>query len=323
MNDFKPLGLQISESMRAITDQMSIFESPMAAAIRQMQNYANVIPPSLQLSKQLQEQLKFIIPVDFGKVLADALKPYSSFASEFAKTNKLLVDQIKFQIPDIKAPIDSQVLEALRQSSALASLHAVRHSQVGEIRLSEETISRINEISNQVRDGEEISSKAIEAVVQTLARIEDTLNALQSNVKAGEQKLLTIEDIRFLIGLIFTVVFFIIPYAGQKETDKKIEKIEEITQSNSDKLERLIDKLDKVFDLLAKHEKWICSRDTHLRLRPSFKSHIVRKIFQFETVVVENKDSVTHKWIKVKYIDTEDNEVKIGWVSKKYFKKIE
>lgn len=103
MNDFKPLGLQINESLRAITEQMSIFQSPIAEAIRQMQaNYANFIPPSVQLAKQLQEQLKFIVPVDYGKELTNALKPYRNFASEFAKTHKSLIDQIKFQIPEIK-----------------------------------------------------------------------------------------------------------------------------------------------------------------------------------------------------------------------------
>ena len=179
MNDFRPLGIQISESLRAITDQIRPFQSPMMEAVRQMQaHYANFIPPSVQLAKQLQEQLKFIVPIDYGKELAKALKPYNSFADEFAKTHKLLIDQFKFQIPEIKIPIDFQAVEAFRQSSALSALHAVRHSQVGEIRLSGDIISRINEISSQIREGEEINDNAIEAVIQTLNRIEDTLDTL-------------------------------------------------------------------------------------------------------------------------------------------------
>ncbi len=324
MNDFKPLGLQISESLRAYTEQMRLFQSPMIEVARQMQALqASFTSPSVQIAKQLQEQLKSFIPIDYGKELSKALQPYNDFASEFAKTHKSLIDQIKFQFPTTQISIDSQLLEAIRQSSVFSTLHAVRHSQVGEIQLSEDFISRINEITSQVRDGEEINDLSIEAVVQTLNRIEDTLETLQNNLKTPGQKLLTIEDIRFYIGLIFTLVFFIIPYIGQIETDEKIEKIDGLTRNNSDKLEQLNDKLDKIADLLAKHEKWICSRDTHLRLKPSFKSSVVTKIFQFETVIIENTDSVTHKWIKVKFIDTNDNEIKIGWVTKKYFKRIE
>lgn len=81
------------------------------------------------------------------------------------------------------------------------------------------------------------------------------------------------------------------------------------------------DKLDRVADYLVSQEKWLCSRDTYLRQKPSFKSRAIIKILQFETVVSHNPDSINHKWIKINFIDTRDNEVKTGWVSKKYFKK--
>lgn len=323
MNDFKPLGLQISESLRAYTDQMRLFQNPMIEAVRQMKALTtSFTPPSVQLAKQLQKQFKSIVPIDYGIELAKALKPYNDFTSEFAKTQKLFTDQIKFQIPEIKIPIGFQLADALRQSSILAALQAIRHNQVGEIRLSQDIISRINEISSQVRTGEEVNDNAIDGIIQTLNRIEDTLYTLQNNLKTPGQKLLTIEDIRFYIGLIVSLVLFLIPYTDQLETDDKIEKLEEQTINNSDRLEQVNDKLDKILDLLAKQEKWICSRDTHLRLRPRFKSGVVTKILQFETVVIDNPDSVNHKWIKVKFIDTNDNEIRIGWVSKKYFKKI-
>lgn len=324
MNDFKQLGFHINESLKAFSDQMGLFQSPMIEVARQMQaQYANFISPSIQIAKQLQERLKFIVPIDYNKELAKALKPYSNFASEIAKTHKLLIDQFKFQIPEIKIPIVFQLTDSIRQSSIFAALHAVRHGQVGEIQLSEGIISRINEISSQIRDGDEINDSAFEVVIQTLNRIEDTLDTLQSSLKAPEQKLLTIEDIRFYIGLIVSLVLFVIPYLGQLKTDKNIKQLEEGATNNSEKLEQVNDKLDKIFDLLAKQERWICSRDTHLRARPGFKSSVITKIFQFETVIMDDTDSVTRRWIKVKFIDTVGNEIKVGWVAKKYFKKIE
>lgn len=324
MSDFKPLGLQISEGLRVFNDQMRLFQSPMIEAAREMQaKYANFIPPSVQLAKQLQEQLKFIVPIDYGEGLAKALKPYNNLADEIAKTHRLLIGRLKFQIPEIKIPIGFQLADAIRQSSTFVALHAVRHSQVGEIRLSEDIISRISEIGSQVREGDEINDSAVEVVIQTLDRIQDTLDTLQTGLKAPGQKLLTIEDIRFYIGLIVSLVLFVIPYMGQLKTDEKIEQLEQRAENNSDKLRQVNDKLDRIFDLLAKQEKWICSRDTHLRTRPSFKSSVITKIFQLETVIMDNTDSVTHKWIKVKIIDTAGNDIKVGWVARKYFKKIE
>lgn len=133
------------------------------------------------------------------------------FAAELAKNSNLLANQFKFAFPEIRIPVD---LFALQHSSGLLALQAIRHNQSGQVKFTEDIISRINTIGDQARQGEIIDERAIDIIIQTLGRMEETLIALQTNAKSNELKLLTIEDIRFYFNLILSLALFIIPYIG-------------------------------------------------------------------------------------------------------------
>jgi hypothetical protein len=132
---------------------------------------------------------------------------------------------------------------------------------------------------------------------------------------------------KIYIEILFSQILFKIPLAPQHKTHEQLRiikdqqaRIEDRQKRFDEKLEVITEKLENISAEIATHRKRICVHDTYLRSKPYTKSKKLAAIAEFESVILLDNVVKTHKWIEVKYIDLKDNQVKTGWVPKKYFK---
>lgn len=331
MNNYKTLGQQISEQMLAITNQLKPFQSPLADFAKAFQNqYKDFLPLSVKLTEAMKQNIDAIKAINFGNDFSRTILPTQSLLNEIARQQKLVGQFAIPNIPTINIPIDKQLLESIKRNSFATAFQSFKLNQLSELQSSSRLIERINEISAEIKARQRIEDEKFQIITETLDRIEQSLTAIQANSHNSNTQLIPVDKIYFYIELIFGLLLFLISYVDQQKTDLKIDEVgNEVShfksgQENiSDQLDLINERLDSIADQLAMQNKRVCMRDTYVRLKPSFNSYVITKIYQFETVVIDDLElSTSHKWIKVKYIDIKENKIRTGWVLKKYFRAI-
>lgn len=324
MHTYKPLALQIAESVKMWNSQMAMLQSPLIEFANRWQQQMK--PLSIQINEALGGHRAMLQSVTLANDLAKLMEPSVAALSQFNATMKLLSDQMKLA-DSVRVHFPSALIESFKHSSLAVALQASRIGEFEEYQSSSDFAETVSVISNEMVTGGKISTTRLDAITETLNKIEMTLRALESEVKDPSIKLLSLENIKFYLEIIIAFVLFVIPFISQLESDEKLMVIDEhqneMLQGQEileEKLDAITERLDSIATEMGAKSKRFCTRSTYLRAKPNTKSLKIALISKFESVIVlESSNSKWHKWVLVKYIDLNDNSVKTGWVQKKYF----
>lgn len=324
MHNYKPLALQIAESAKIWNSQMALLRSPLIEFASSWQQQMK--PLSIQINEAMSGHRAMLQSITFGNDLAKLMAPTLSALSQFNATMKLLSDQMKLA-DSFKVHFPSTLIESFKHSSLAVALQASRLGRFEEYKSSGDFAGTVSVISDEMVTDGKISTTRLDAIAETLDKIETTLRALESEIRDPSVKLLSLESIKFYLEIIIAFVLFTIPYISQLESDEKLKVIDEnqneILQGQdtlNEKLDGITERLDSIATEMAAQSKRFCTRNTYLRAKPNTKSLRIALISRFESVIVlESSNAKWHKWMLVKYIDLTDNSVKTGWVQKKYF----
>lgn len=350
MNKFSNLVLPQNEALMAISDMMIQYQRPFDLLSKNFQSQMRLVNEHLapyqkqldELSKSIQSQMSPLrqLTAHIDETLKHAYRPLISagLANDIQKAmqptitawqnlGQLMAEQLKPAL-EFQIAMRGDLFKSLRTNSLTAAFQSFRLDRREELNSYNDFAETVNELTHDVTEQKLLESDKLDVVVQMLNRIETSVQSLNKPASLKE-KLLSFEAISFYISIIFSLLFSLLQYRDQLESDTALNQIQSTQeklsggQKNLDaRIDTINTKLEMIVDNINKLNQRMCIRDTYIRLRPDFTSRIVTRVSKFEIVIVDAEASApAHKWLKVKYIDVNSDSIRSGWVLKKYFKK--
>lgn len=189
------------------------------------------------------------------------------------------------------------------------------------------TLSRFDNTAFKAVQPEAFASSLMEYVRDSASSSRISEEAIEELEALVERKVAELPPSRIsaeaLIGIISIVVMVMlflanIAYLEMKESEQP--KNEPLSPTQ---IERIIESVEKSKTLIPPNDKstyYIVERQVPIRVKPNNRSATVALLYPNQKVRLEKS---AHQWIYVEYFDFIEGLPRLGWVDKKYLKKLE
>jgi hypothetical protein len=314
------------ESIRAMQEQMTLpnerlleLSRSTAAAIsfdkEFLKGFSNALTPTMTAIQNLTDQigrsqLNQIAEIgrDIARRHTELLGSYWSnavFASAFRRPEiesmlQAITGNVARANADFHKTFGADFFRSIQQSGALANLDVLRQTHAASI-------------AHQFREAVEKSEDAEQLVSEITAIVEKDLKEAEGNDFVTRERLMIVIAILSLLGTLYQCFIGTLQYLDSSPKPPPTTRIDALRDLPGALLRKFFP------SSVTEDIEYLLQRDAKLMLRPSFRAQ------QIGTAMSGSRARLiarNHKWIFVEAFNSLEGISQVGWINKKYSKRI-